>query len=244
MSSPETLIELRGVSVTEGDFTILQPTSLDFKRGLTAIVGPSGSGKTTLANVTYGLIPPNSGVVDHVGVGQGFTRLSTERAGLFSRVSRSIRLESLAERVKAEHWSRYMGYIAQSPYLDPKLTAGEYIELPHRARGNNLDMVWVSQIARELGIQSELDKLPVQLSGGQLQRVAITAALAHKPEVVIADEPTADLDSENSERTFELFRHIADTTGISIIFVSHEPSASEYAHNVVHVSDGRATTGY
>jgi putative ABC transport system ATP-binding protein len=144
------------------------------------------------------------------------------------------------ERRRAQHLSA-LGYIAQRPRLDPNLTGAEYIVLPQRVRGHEPNGEWLDYLADRLEIAPHLGKYASELSGGQAQRVAIMAALAHEPPLVYADEPTSALDVELGAKTFELFHDISEVNGISVLCVTHNPDISAFADRIIYMRDGVVT---
>ncbi len=241
MSSLESdpIIKVEGVSVVREGAIVLDDVSVDFHSGFTAIIGPSGAGKSTFASVIHGLQKPTEGSVSHTGINEGsFVNRSMVSESTLGRAVKKLRLETKAERYLAAYRSRYLGYIAQNPYLDPYLTAEQYIKLPQQARGNKLDPEWLDFLIHNLEISKHLGKYAGALSGGEAQRVAIVAGFAHRPELVVADEPTAALDSKMTERTLSLFFDITQYAGTSIICVSHEPNIKNHAERVIELRDG------
>lgn len=243
------IVEVRDIAIDRDKTRVVHHASLDIYKGFTAIVGPNGSGKSTLATTIHGLQRPAEGVVRHTGILEGNSKIyenrpQTEdrRSRIFSGLIRAAVLETQEDRKTADYRSRYLGYIAQNPFLDPQLTAGQYINLIHRARQNKLDAAWVDILSERLGVSRHLYKTSSQLSGGEAQRVAIVAALAHEPKLVVADEPTSALDSVMSDETLKLFRDITCETETSIICVSHDPNISEFADRIITMRDGRVIT--
>jgi putative ABC transport system ATP-binding protein len=182
----------------------------------TAIMGPSGSGKSTLLHVLAGLDRPTSGQV-FVGDTE-ITRLSDKALTMLRR-----------DRI---------GFIFQSFNLLPTLTAAENIVLPMRIAGRKPDKAWVASIVETVGLSGRLGHRPAQLSGGQQQRVAAARALASKPEIVFADEPTGALDRRSGTELLGLLRHAVDDLGQTVVMVTHDPTAACYADRVVFLADG------
>jgi putative ABC transport system ATP-binding protein len=196
--------------------------SLDVRRGeLVALAGPSGSGKTTLLNLIGCVDKPDAGrvVIDGVDV-------------------TAIPLHRLA-RTRAE----VLGFVFQTFNLVPVLTAWENVEFPLLLRGmpkrerDTRVATWLDHV----GILAQAKQRPDQLSGGQRQRVAIARAMAGEPKLVVADEPTANLDSENAGRILDLMTGINARTGCTFVFATHDPAVIARAQRVVHVRDGRIT---
>jgi putative ABC transport system ATP-binding protein len=196
----------------------LRDVSLEFPRGkLTAIMGPSGSGKSTLMHVLAGLDQPTSGTVTLDGV---------EISGLEDKELTQLRREKV-------------GFIFQSFNLLPVLTARENIELPLSIAGREPDGDWVERIIDTVGIRDRLKHRPSELSGGQQQRVAVARALASRPAVVFADEPTGNLDSKSGHDVLDLLRRSVDDFGQTIVMVTHDANAASVADRLLMLEDGR-----
>ncbi|WP_407822773.1 ABC transporter ATP-binding protein [Schaalia hyovaginalis] len=196
----------------------LDAVSTSFDQGaFTAIMGPSGSGKSTMLHVLAGLDAPTSGEVYIEG--RPITGLKDDH---LTRLRR--------DRI---------GFVFQSFNLVPTLDARANIELPLSLAGAAPDRHWLSTIVDVLGLGSRLHHLPSQLSGGQRQRVAIARALASKPAVIVADEPTGNLDSQASSEVLTLLRDAVDHLGQSVIMVTHDQSAALNADRVLVMRDGR-----
>lgn len=201
----------------------LDHASLSIGRGrFTAIMGPSGSGKSTLMHAMAGLDTVDAGSI---------------RLGDLELVGLSEKKRTLLRRTR-------IGFIFQSYNLVPALTAKENIELPLRLAGKKADSDWVLELAATLGIADRLTHRPSELSGGQQQRVAVARALAARPEVVFADEPTGALDSRASTALLTFLRRAAHDLGQTIVMVTHDPSAAGYADRVDFLSDGRVVDGF
>lgn len=201
----------------------LDHASIAMGRGrFTAIMGPSGSGKSTLMHAMAGLDTVDSGSI---------------RLGELELVGLSEKKRTLLRRTR-------LGFIFQSYNLVPSLTARENIELPMRLAGMKADSGWVLELADTLGIADRLTHRPSELSGGQQQRVAVARALAARPEVVFADEPTGALDSRASKALLEFLRRAASDFGQTIVMVTHDPTAAGYADRVDFLSDGRVVDGF
>jgi putative ABC transport system ATP-binding protein len=200
--------------------------SLTVEKGsFISIVGPSGSGKTTLINVLGCLDNPTTG------------RLLLEGRVVFDQ-GKSLS-ESHLTRVRRE----VFGYIFQKFYLISTLTVLENVILPftfYRKPGASED---VGEILKLLGIDHRKNHLPGQLSGGEMQRVAIARALVNKPQILLADEPTGNLDTKRSEEIGVLLRDLNEKTGLSVILVTHNLSLARMAHQTIELRDGRVHTG-
>jgi putative ABC transport system ATP-binding protein len=201
----------------------LDHATLSIDRGrFTAIMGPSGSGKSTMMHAMAGLDTVDSGSI---------------RLG-------DLELTGLSEKQRTLLRRTRIGFIFQSYNLVPALTAQENIELPSRLAGKKADRDWVIELAVTLGIADRLTHRPAELSGGQQQRVAVARALAARPEVVFADEPTGALDSRASEALLAFLRRAAREFGQTIVMVTHDPSAAGYADRVEFLSDGAVVDGF
>lgn len=185
-----------------------------------AIVGTSGSGKSTLLHMLGGLDRPTSGTV--AVDGKDIFSLKDEALTIFRR--------------------RKIGFVFQSFNLVPVLTVRENIVLPIQLDGGRVDEDYVGEVISALGLEKKLDSLPSQLSGGQQQRVAIARALATKPAILLADEPTGNLDSQRSHEIMELLVKLNREQGITIAMVTHEPDMAAYASRIVHFVDGRVAS--
>ena len=191
---------------------------IEFASGaFTAIMGPSGSGKSTLMQCMAGL--------DQLTSGQSWIG-DVELSGLSERKLTRIRRDRV-------------GFIFQSFNLVPTLTALENIRLPLDIAGREPEGDWLEQVIDALNLRPRLSHRPSELSGGQQQRVAAARALVSRPEIVFADEPTGQLDSEASAELLSFMRRAADEFGQTIVMVTHEPSAASRADRVVFLADGR-----
>jgi putative ABC transport system ATP-binding protein len=213
----------RAVGVTKlygaGDASVaaLDDVSVSLDRGrFTAIMGPSGSGKSTLLHMLAGLDRPTSGEV-YLG--------DTEITSLRDRKLTTLRRDRI-------------GFIFQSFNLLPTLTAAENIVLPMRIAGRRPDPDWVASIVETVGLAGRLEHRPAQLSGGQQQRVAAARALASRPEIVFADEPTGALDSRSGSELLRFLRSAVDELGQTVVMVTHDPTAASYADRVLFLADG------
>jgi putative ABC transport system ATP-binding protein len=191
--------------------------TVTFDRGrFTAVMGPSGSGKSTLMHCMAGLDRPTSGqaFVGGLDIGTlddaGLTRLRRDR----------------------------IGFVFQSFNLVPTLTAAENITLPLALAGHKVDPGWFGYLVKELGIGDRLTHRPSELSGGQQQRVACARALINKPDLIFADEPTGNLDSNASAELLGFLRRSVTELGQSIVMVTHDPRGAAYADRVVFLADG------
>ena len=196
----------------------LDGVTVEFVTGrYTAIMGPSGSGKSTLLHCVAGL--------DTLTSGQAFigdADLSTLNDQQLTTLRR--------DRV---------GFVFQSFNLVPTITAAENINLPLLLAGRRGDQEWISKIIDTMGIGSRLKHRPDEMSGGQQQRVAVARALASRPEIIFADEPTGNLDSHAGTEVLTFMRRAVDEMGQTIVMVTHDPTAASYADRIVFLADGR-----
>ena len=198
--------------------TALDDVTIEFGSGrFTAIMGPSGSGKSTLMHCLAGLDPLTSGSV-YLG--------DTELSGLSDTALTRLRRERI-------------GFVFQAFNLLPTLTAAENITLPLALAGAAPDQDWIALVTDTVGLGDRLDHRPAELSGGQQQRVAVARALATRPDVVFADEPTGNLDSASGAELLGFLRHAVDAFGQTVVMVTHDPIAAGYADSVVLLADGR-----
>jgi putative ABC transport system ATP-binding protein len=200
----------------------LDGVTVKFMSGLfTAIMGPSGSGKSTLMHCLAGLDAPTSGGVLLGDIELG--RLSDRNLTLLRR-----------ERV---------GFVFQAFNLLPTLTALENITLPTTLAGSKPDQPWVDVVIDTMGLRDRLSHRPAELSGGQQQRVAVARALASRPQVIFADEPTGNVDSKAGAELLGFLRRAVDDLGQTVVMVTHDPIAASYADSVVFLADGRIAGG-
>jgi len=182
-----------------------------------AIVGMSGSGKSTLLHMLGGLDKPTSGTV--VIDGHELTNMSDEQRTIFRR--------------------RNVGFIFQNYNLVPILNVYDNITLPIALDGNAIDKPFVDDIIHMLGLSAKIGNLPNNLSGGQQQRVAIARALAAKPSIVLADEPTGNLDSKTSQDVLGVLKMTASKFRQTMVMITHNEHIAQLADRVVHIADGR-----
>jgi putative ABC transport system ATP-binding protein len=187
------------------------------ERRFVAVMGPSGSGKSTLMHVLAGLDRPTSGTVEIAG---------TEVTGLDDKALTVLRRDKV-------------GFIFQAFNLLPVLTAEENILLPLSIAGRSPDREWVDRLIDTVGLRDRLTHRPSELSGGQQQRVAVARALASRPAVIFADEPTGNLDSTSSREVLELLRKAVDEFGQTVVMVTHDADAAQIADETIEMADGR-----
>jgi putative ABC transport system ATP-binding protein len=223
MTNGEPIISIRGLRKTyhagEVDVHALRGVDLDVQAGeFVSIVGPSGSGKSTLFHIVGGLTPPTSGTIHMAG--------------------RDLLGMSDAERTELR--KNTVGFVFQKYNLLPTLTARDNIEIARDIARNNgpLDSQFLD-ILKLLGIENRLDHKPRALSGGEQQRVAIARAIVNRPAILLADEPTGNLDTENSDAVLGLLRDLNGRLGQTILMITHNPEAAGYGHRIVRMRDGQ-----
>jgi len=206
-----------------GDFfTALKDVDLTLNKGeFTGLVGPSGSGKTTLLNIIGGLDSPSKGQVSVLG--------------------QALNDTSHGERARLRR--KHMGFIFQSYNLLPVYTVFENVELPlilnkidHQEREEK-----VAQAIEWVGLSDKRDSRPAMLSGGECQRTAIARAIVHQPALVLADEPTANLDAENSHHIMKILVRLNQELATSFIFATHDEKIMAYLRRIIHLDDGEIT---
>ncbi|MER7177726.1 ABC transporter ATP-binding protein [Streptomyces mesophilus] len=196
----------------------LDSVDVEFGRGrFTAIMGPSGSGKSTLMHCMAGLDSITSG---------------SARIG-------EVELSQLKDRELTRLRRDKVGFVFQAFNLLPTLSAYENITLPGAIAGRTPDKAWVERVVRTVGLADRLTHRPAQLSGGQQQRVAVARALAARPEIVFADEPTGNLDSRAGAEILGFLRESVHALEQTVVMVTHDPVAAAYADRVVFLADGR-----
>jgi putative ABC transport system ATP-binding protein len=196
----------------------LNDVTVDFAAGeFTAIMGPSGSGKSTLMHCAAGLDELTTGEVIIGG---------TSLNGLKEAAVTNLRRDNV-------------GFIFQAYNLIPTLTARENILLPMSLAGRKPDMAWVDTVIDAVGLGNRLGHRPSELSGGQQQRVAVARALASRPQIIFADEPTGNLDSATGAEILTFMRRATTDFGQTIVMVTHDPTAASYANRVLFLADGK-----
>lgn len=196
----------------------LNGVDLSLEQGsFTAITGPSGSGKSTLLHLLSGLDTPTGGKVIYQG-----KNLYDYRDNQLSVLRR-----------------RRFGFVFQSYNLVRELTGWENILLPVMLDGRKVDEEYLNQVIDLLNIRDRLDHLPGAMSGGQQQRISIARALANKPGILFADEPTGNLDGKNGREVLSLLRQVSYDLGITLVLVTHDLNVAEQAQRVIHLVDGR-----
>ena len=202
----------------DSEVRALDDVTVDFAEGqFTAIMGPSGSGKSTLMHCLAGL--------DTLTLGKVFID-GTDLSGLNDRELTVLRREQV-------------GFVFQAYNLIPTLTALENITLPLDLGGVDIDEAWLNEVVSAVKLESRLTHRPSELSGGQQQRVAVARALASRPKIIFADEPTGNLDSRSGAEILAFMRHAVNDLGQTIVMVTHDPVAAAYADRVVFLADGK-----
>ncbi|MFA9397061.1 MAG: ABC transporter ATP-binding protein [Clostridiaceae bacterium] len=198
---------------------ILKGVSLDIEeRDFTAVVGESGSGKSTLLNILGGLMPLTSGSVEICGQ----------------------KLNGLSEDKLAKFRKENLGFVFQAYNLMPQLTALENVEMPLLFSGTSKKerRERALEILNKVGLSDRVAHRPSELSGGQQQRVSIARALVNNPKVVLADEPTGNLDSKNSSEIMEILKELNEVNKITFVVVTHSESVFTYAKDIIKIKDG------
>jgi putative ABC transport system ATP-binding protein len=201
------------------DVPALRGVDLTVKPGeFLAIVGPSGSGKSTLFHIIGGLTPPTSGEVRVAGQD----------------------LAAMTEAGRTRLRKRTVAFVFQKFNLLPNLTARDNIAIARHIGGfDSKPEASFEEVLRLLGIANRLDHKPSELSGGEQQRVAIARAIVNHPAILLADEPTGNLDSESSKAVLEILRGLNERLGQTILMITHNPEAAAYGHYIVHMRDGK-----
>ncbi|QYG93536.1 ABC transporter ATP-binding protein [Iamia sp. SCSIO 61187] len=219
-----TALAARSIGATKvygsGDLAVraLDGVSVDVpSAGFTAVMGPSGSGKSTLVHCLAGLDSLTEGEIE-LGGGS---------------------LSGLSEKELTVLRRDHLGFVFQSFNLIPTLDALENIRLPADLAGRKLDPEWLDTVIDAVSLRDRLRHRPSELSGGQQQRVAIARSLAGRPEIVIADEPTGNLDSRSAAEVLGFLRRAVDDFGQTVVMVTHDPAAAGYSDRVVFLADGR-----
>jgi putative ABC transport system ATP-binding protein len=227
MNDGQAIIEVRELRkiyrVGDVDVAALRGLDLDvLPAEFLSIVGPSGSGKSTLFHIIGGLAPPTSGRV---------------------RVA-DRDLATMTEAGRTRLRRRTVSFVFQKFNLLPNLTARDNIAVARHLAGLELKPdAQFEEVVRLLGIARRLDHKPNALSGGEQQRVAIARAIVNHPAILLADEPTGNLDTDNSKAVLEILRDLNERLGQTILMITHNPEAAAYGHRTVHMRDGRIVDG-
>ena len=204
----------------DGDAAVraLDDVSVDLPAGrFTAVMGPSGSGKSTLMHCIAGL--------DDLTTGQVFVG--------------DVELGTLSDKELTRLRRTNVGFVFQAFNLIPTLTALENITLPASLGGRAVDSAWLDRVIDTVGLRDRLHHKPSELSGGQNQRVAVARALAARPAIVFADEPTGNLDTRSGAEVLGFLRWAVDELDQTVVMVTHDPAAAAYADRVIFLTDGR-----
>ncbi len=202
----------------DSEVRALDGVTIAFEKGkFTAIMGPSGSGKSTLMHCVAGLDSLTSG---SVAIGD-------------------TQLESLSDKDLTTLRREQVGFIFQAFNLIPTLNAMENIMLPLSLGGQEGDMEWINKVIDTIGLRDRLEHRPNELSGGQQQRVSVARALASRPSVIFADEPTGNLDSKTGGEVLGFMRRAVSDLGQTIVMVTHDANAASYADRIVFLKDGK-----
>lgn len=215
------VVTLKNVHLTlpsrAGDVSILKGVSLDVADGESlAIIGPSGSGKTSLLMIMAGLEKPTSGMVNVAG--HDLTRMSEDELALMR--------------------GRHVGIVFQSFHLVPTMTAVENVALPLEFSGQPDTHKKAADLLKDVGLADRLDHYPAQLSGGEQQRVAVARALAGAPKLILADEPTGNLDSATGTQIVDLLFDLQSARNTTLVLVTHDANLAAKCDRVVHMGDG------
>lgn len=220
-----TLIEVKNLNKIygsgEAEVKDLKNINLNIEQGeFVAIVGQSGSGKSTLLHLIGGIDIPSSGEV--IIDGKNIYKLKEKELSILRR--------------------RKLGFIFQFFNLIPVLTEQENIEMPVLLDNEKIDKKYMNELLRILGLEERKNNYPSQLSGGQQQRVSIGRALANKPSIILADEPTGNLDSKNSKEVLELLKYCAKKYNQTLILITHDINIAKSADRVITIEDGEITS--
>ena len=227
MTAPTSLVEARDLvkRFEEGDVdvTVLKDLTLSLARGeFAALLGPSGSGKSTLLSILGTLMRPTSGRLEMLGTS----------------------LIGAADSELTEFRNRHIGFVFQAHNLLPDFSALENTTFPaatRRGRETGADRERATELLRRVGLQSRIDFLASQLSGGQKQRVAVARALMNGPELILADEPTGNLDRESADQVMDLFTEINRVDGTTFLISTHDERIAARCKRKIHLLDGRLT---
>lgn len=218
------IIEIKGITkiydIKTMPFQALNGIDLTFSQGeFVAIVGPSGSGKTTLLNMIGGLDSPTNGVV----------------------IIDGVNITQLSEWKKTDFRMKNIGFVFQSYNLIPVLTAKENIEFIMQLQGTNKEAIEnrALELLDAVGLNNKTNSRPNKLSGGEQQRVAVARALASKPKFILADEPTANLDSKSTENLLDIMEKMNKEENITFIFSTHDARVMKKARRIITIEDGK-----
>lgn len=216
------MIQVTGVSKSYERLQVLRDISLSIGDGeFVSIVGPSGAGKTTLLQIIGSLERPDSGIVAYDG--EDIVAMKEERRARFR--------------------NRNIGFVFQFHQLLPEFTINENVAMPAMIGGQSRreSMARAAAILTRLGLANRLDHRPAQLSGGERQRAAVARALINDPRVILADEPSGSLDSQNRRELYDLFFKLRQDTGMTFVIVTHDESLAADSDRIIHMKDGQIT---
>ena len=214
----QSIIEVKHLSKTFGKNLVLRDVDFTVAKGdVTCIIGASGSGKSTLLNMLGGLDTPTSGSV--VVRDKELAKMNDEQLTIFRR--------------------RNIGFVFQNYNLVPILNVHENIVLPVELDGDTVDQKFMAEVVKMLGLQDKLQNMPNNLSGGQQQRVAIARALVSKPAIVLADEPTGNLDSKTSADVLGLLQRTSREFNQTLVMITHNNEIAQLADRIVRIEDGK-----
>lgn len=214
------MIELENITKSFGSLQVLKGISLSLNKGeVISITGPSGAGKTTLLQIMGSLDRPDSGRVLYDG----------------------IDITQLGEKEMSAFRGRHIGFVFQFHQLLPEFTARENIMIPMLITGQSMSDAGrrADELLELLGLSQRASHKPAELSGGEKQRIAVARALANRPDVILADEPSGSLDTKNKEELHNLFFKLRDTLGQTFVIVTHDESLASLADRRIHIIDGR-----
>ena len=222
MNNNNIVLEVQGLQkyYKRGSETVKALDGVDFvaRRGeVVSIVGPSGSGKTTLMNL--------------------ISCLDTPTAGVLKIGDRDVTHFDESQLVEIRR--NYIGFIFQQFYLIPNLYVIENVELPFIFNKKPIDKTRIHKILERVGLAHRMNHLPKELSGGEMQRVAVARALANQPEILLADEPTGNLDSKNAQGIYTLFKELSREQNLTIIAATHNPELANQTDRIIHMRDGK-----
>ncbi|MBO4561794.1 MAG: ABC transporter ATP-binding protein [Bacteroidaceae bacterium] len=213
------MIELDSITRSFGNLKVLKGISLNVNNGeIVSITGPSGAGKTTLLQIMGSLDKPDSGRVLYDG--------------------RDI--TAMGEKELSAFRNRHIGFVFQFHQLLPEFTASENIMIPQLIAGSSMKQASAraAELLELMGLTDRADHKPAELSGGEKQRIAVARALANKPDVILADEPSGSLDSKNKEDLHNLFFKLRDMLGQTFVIVTHDEQLAALADRRIHIIDG------
>ena len=225
-----TFVNMERIEKHFNNNVVLKDVSLQMNKGeIVSIIGPSGSGKSTFLRCLGQLETIDGGTITVDGV----TLASTDASGVVTYADKHTMHDLLLR----------MGMVFQSFNLFPHMTVLENIMLPIELDGKKPDNEYIGRIISLLGLKSKLDNLPNNLSGGQQQRVAIARALASKPAIILADEPTGNLDSKTSSDVLGLLKITSSRFNQTIVMITHNEEIAQMADNIIHIEDGKIVRG-